>query len=80
MRARKIVRWGNSMAVRIPKVVLKEAGLREGDTLEFSAKQGSLVAKPVKKKASLQDLLAKITPENMHEEVDWGRARGKEAW
>ncbi len=80
MRARKIVRWGNSMAVRLPKVVLKEAGLEEGDTLIFGAKQGTIVAKPVKKKASLQDLLAKITPENVHEEIDWGPARGKEAW
>ncbi len=80
MRARKIVRWGNSMAVRLPKVVLRDVGLQEGDTLVFGAKNGAIVAKPVKKKPPLRDLLAKITPENVHEEVDWGKPKGREAW
>ena len=80
MRARKIVRWGNSMAVRIPKVVLRDAGLQEGDVLAFGAKNGSIVAKPIKKKTTLTELVAKMSPENIHEEVDWGKARGKEAW
>lgn len=80
MRAQKIVRWGNSMAVRIPKVVLRDAGLQEGDTLLFGIRNGALVAKPLKKKPVLEDLVAKITPENVHEEVDWGPARGKEFW
>ena len=53
MRARKIVKWGNSMAIRIPKVVLRDAGLQEGDVLVFGAKNGSIVAKPIKKKTSL---------------------------
>src|SRR3974377_1585700 len=47
MRARKIVKWGNSMAVRLPKVVLQDVGLKEGDFLVFSAKNGTVVAKPV---------------------------------
>jgi antitoxin MazE len=80
MRTRKIVRWGNSMAVRLPKVVLRDAGLQEGDTLVFGAKKGAIVAKPVKTKPVLEDLLSKITPENLHEEVDWGKPRGREAW
>lgn len=80
MRARKIVKWGNSMAVRLPQVVLRDAGLQEGDTLTFGAKSGTIVAKRVKKKPALKDLLAKISPENIHEEVDWGKPRGKEAW
>ena len=80
MRARKIVKWGNSMAIRLPKIVLRDAGLQEGDTLVFGAKNGAIVAKPVKKKLVLEDLLAKISPENVHEEVDWGKPRGKEAW
>jgi antitoxin MazE len=80
MRARKIVRWGNSMAVRLPKVVLRDAGLQEGDVLEFGTRKGTIVAKPVRRKANLRDLLAKVTPENVHEEIDWGKPRGKEAW
>ena len=81
MRARKIVRWGNSMAVRLPKVVLRDVGLKEGDFLVFSAKNGAVVAKPVsKKKPVLKDLLAKIAPDNVHDEIDWGKVSGKEAW
>ena len=81
MRARKIVRWGNSMAVRLPKIVLRDAGLEEGDTIVFSTKNGVIVAKPVKKKKPvLKELLAKVTTANVHEEVDWGKPRGKEAW
>jgi len=68
------------MAVRIPKVVLRDAGLHEGDTLIFGTKNGALVAKPLKKKPVLEELVARITPENVHEEVDWGPARGKEFW
>ena len=80
MRARKIVRWGNSMAIRIPKVVLRDAGLQEGDTLIFGARNGTIVAKPVRRKPALEELVARITPENVHEEIDWGPAQGKEEW
>jgi antitoxin MazE len=80
VQARKIVKWGNSLAVRIPTVVLRDAGLQEGDTLLFGTRNGALVAKPLKKKPTLEELVAKITPENVHEEVNWGPARGKEFW
>jgi antitoxin MazE len=80
MRARKIVRWGNSMAVRLPKVVLRAAGLQEGDILEFGTKNGVIVAKPVTKKPALKELLARVTPDNVHEEIDWGKPRGRESW
>jgi antitoxin MazE len=80
MIARKIVRWGNSMAVRLPKVILRDVGLQEGDALVIGARNGAIVAKPVKKKPALKDLLAKISPENVHEEVDWGKRKGREAW
>jgi antitoxin MazE len=68
------------MAVRLPKVVLRDAGLQEGDTLIFGSKNGMLVAKPLKKKPVLEDLVARITPDNVHEEVDWGPSRGREFW
>jgi antitoxin MazE len=80
MRARKIVRWGNSMAVRLPKVVLRDLGLQEGDTLVFGTRNGAVVAKPLKKKPVLRDLLAKVTLENLHEELAWGKPREKEVW
>ena len=80
MRASKLVRWGNGTAIRIPKTLLEDAHLREGDTLHLSVRNGTIIAKPAKKKPGLEELLAKVSAENLHGEVDWGKPRGKEAW
>jgi len=77
----QMVRWGNSLAVRIPKAVAEQASLREGDSLllEVEAK-GAVVLKAVKRPVSLKDLVSQITPENIHGEQDWGPAGGGELW
>jgi antitoxin MazE len=80
MPLRKLVRWGNGMAIRIPKALLRDANLQEGDTLSLTVRSGAIVAKPVKTKPVLEDLLAKVSPENVHGEMEWGKPRGKEAW
>lgn len=80
MRLRKLARWGNGMAIRIPKALARDANLQEGDTLSLAVRSGAIIVKPVKKKPSLDDLLAKVTPENIHAEVDWGKPEGKEVW
>jgi len=80
MRAQKLVRWGNGTAIRIPKALLEDARLREGDTLVLSVRNGAIVARPAKKKPGLQELLAKVSSENIHGEINWGKPRGKEAW
>ncbi len=76
----QLVKWGNSIAIRVPKAVLKQSGMQEGDTVEFGAKRGSILAKAVKAEPTLDDLVARITPGNKHEAVDWGPARGREVW
>jgi antitoxin MazE len=76
----QLVKWGNSIAIRVPKAVLKESGMQEGDTVEFGAKKGAILAKAVKAEPTLDDLVARITPDNKHEAVDWGPARGREVW
>ncbi len=68
------------MAVRLPKVVLRAAGLKEGNTLVFGMKNGAIVAKPVTKKPALKEMLARVTSDNLHGEIDWGKPKGKEAW
>ena len=80
MRAQKLVRWGNGTAIRIPKALLQETRLREGDTLVLSVRNGTIIARPAKKKPALRDLLSKVSRENVHAETDWGRPRGKEGW
>jgi len=77
----QLARWGNSMAVRIPKSVAQAAKLRLGDRLEL-AHEGSGVVSIRKKKGtpSLKDLMREITPENLHAEIDWGGPEGQELW
>ena len=80
MRA-KIQRWGNSLAVKLPKPFAEEAGLEPHSAVELSVVQGSLVVTPLPESAwSLEDLLAQVTDENIHEEIDTGSPVGREIW
>jgi len=76
----QIVRWGNSLAVRIPKNVADEARLAEGDKLVLQAESPGNVAIKAVESPSLDELLREITPENIHTEIDWGKPVGNEAW
>jgi antitoxin MazE len=80
MRTR-IQKWGNSLALRIPKAFADEVGLQRETTIEVSLADGKLVITPVAKpKPTLKQLLAKVTKDNLHREVDTGSATGNEMW
>jgi antitoxin MazE len=77
----RVQKWGNSLALRIPRPFATEVGLEENSEVELSLHQGRLVVRPVRRvKYDLSTLLAKVTPQNRHPEVDWGAPVGKEAW
>ena len=76
----QIGKWGNSLAVRLPRSYTKDLGLAEGMELEVSVVDGGLLLRPQKQKYSLEELVAQISPENLHEETDWGPAVGRESW
>lgn len=77
----QLAKWGNSLAVRVPKVIADQAKLTEGDRVEMSiTEEGAILLRPARRKYSLEQLVAGITPENRHEETDWGGPVGKEAW
>ena len=74
-----IQKWGNSLAVRIPKTAVADARLRQGSLLDLSLKRGMLVLKPLRNPSqSLQKMLDQITDENLHLESDFGPPRGRE--
>lgn len=76
-----ISKWGNSLAVRIPLAIAKQAGLAEGDRVKLVLGQdGAIVVRPTRRKYELSDLVAKITPKNRHRETDWGQPQGGESW
>ncbi|WP_309744057.1 MULTISPECIES: AbrB/MazE/SpoVT family DNA-binding domain-containing protein [unclassified Chamaesiphon] len=76
-----VAKWGNSLAVRIPQHLAKEIGLSDGVEVEIVAIDGNLTIKPRRQKQySLEELIAGITPENRHAEIDTGTSVGEEIW
>jgi antitoxin MazE len=77
----RVQKWGNSIALRIPKSFADDLGLQTEMSVEMSLKEGKLVITPeILPKPTLQQLLAKVSGENLHHEVDVGSIVGKETW
>jgi antitoxin MazE len=77
----QVAKWGNSLAVRIPQSIVREARLVEGDRLSLDlAGDGSIVLRSRHRKYALGQLVAGIKPRNRHGETDWGAPEGKESW
>jgi antitoxin MazE len=80
----EFVKWGNSLALRIPAAFAKEVGASEGKRAEMTVEDDALIVKVARSKRrrrySLGELIEGITPENYHSEVEWGRPVGNEAW
>lgn len=77
----RLTNWGNSLAVRIPKHVAEAAKLKTGDELDVvPAGTGRVEIRSAKRKPTLHELVQRITPENLHDETDWGPPVGKEVW
>jgi antitoxin MazE len=76
-----IKKWGNSAAVRIPAAAMQAAKLRLEEAVDVREEAGRIVIEPVRHKVyDLNDLLKGITPDNLHQEVDFGQSVGNEAW
>lgn len=78
-----VKKWGNSASVRIPAAVMQAANLELNDAVEVREESGRIVIEPVRhteREYDLDDLLKQITRKNLHEEVQFGPAAGKEAW
>jgi antitoxin MazE len=80
MRAR-VQKWGNSLALRIPKSFATETALDQGAEVELTLENGRLVVTPVPEPSyDLSELLAQVRPENLHAETETGASTGAEAW
>ncbi|HEX5077820.1 MAG TPA: AbrB/MazE/SpoVT family DNA-binding domain-containing protein [Geminicoccaceae bacterium] len=76
----RVSRWGNSLAVRIPRTVADQARIEEGQEVELTVTDGCLTIRPRARGYTLDELLEQVTPENRHDEVDWGKPEGGEVW
>ena len=77
----RVQKWGNSLAVRIPQPFAKESKIEENSEVDVSLEKGRLVVVPVDRpQYSLKELVSRITPRNLHAEVETRGAVGNEAW
>ena len=79
MKAR-IQKWGNSLALRIPKSFAAHSNIEQGSVVDLSLDNGRIIVEPAQEQYSLEELLARVTKKNLHSEVDFGLPVGKEVW
>ena len=76
-----IKKWGNSLALRIPKLFAINANLKINKTVDISIDKGSIIITPINEKEySLEKLLKGVNKGNLHGEFDTGAPVGKEIW
>lgn len=71
----QVQKWGNSLAVRLPSSFAVEMGIQQGATVEISVEDEAIVLRPTLRELSLEHLLAGVTAENLHHEIDFGKPR-----
>ena len=73
-----VQKWGNSLGIRIPAIYAKELNLRSGNPVEIIKEDGRIIIVPPKK--TLEEMLSRVTKENIHEPVESGSSVGNEDW
>ena len=77
----QVQKWGNSLALRIPKAFAANLGLSQNSSVELSLQDGNLVIRPSSiQRYELSGLLTRVTEANLHGEQDYGDAVGSEEW
>ncbi len=73
-------KWGNSLALRLPKSVAAQAGIEEGTPVSLSVEGQNIVISRAEPpyQVDVDELIARITPENRHKAVEFGAPVGNE--
>ncbi len=74
-----IAKWGNSLALRLPRHIVDDVKFAEGQSVEIEVVNDTLVIRPTRQRFKLADLLAGYE-RNEAVEADWGQPKGDEAW
>ncbi len=75
----RILKWGNSLGLRIPKSFAKELDIEPNSEVDITVRDGRLIVRPLPRPAyALEKLLSDVTEDNLHDEVDFGEPSGRE--
>jgi antitoxin MazE len=72
-----ISKWGNSLGIRIPKLLAKELHLKNGSRVDIIIDNKKIIIRP-KQNISINDILSKINKKNIHNEIKFGIPEGNE--
>lgn len=75
-----VAKWGNSLAIRIPKNIVEKIDLKEGTAISIDVSGNKIIVTPEKPKYTLEELLEGASQENFDGEYDWGEPVGEEVW
>ncbi|MDE2974277.1 MAG: AbrB/MazE/SpoVT family DNA-binding domain-containing protein [Gemmatimonadota bacterium] len=73
-----VAKWGASLAIRIPKAIAEQWGVREGSAVELVSRGEQVVIR--KRRYDLAEMLERVSPDNLHSEADFGPPTGREEW
>lgn len=75
-------RWGESLALRIPKKITEDKKWQAGDVFEVTAQESGILFKKVRrhKKYDIEELLSGIDEFKAEDLAEWGEPRGREVW
>lgn len=76
----KVQKWGNSLAVRIPRAFAEQLGVDDSSEVELVLGDDGLLVRPIARRYVLAELLQRVTESNMHGEVTTGKRMGREEW
>jgi len=76
----KVAKWGNSLALRIPRDAVKTLGLTDGSDVTVVVKDQSMTIRRTRRITTLDDLLKGVTQRNSGGEIDFGSPVGREVW
>ena len=74
-----VKKWGNSLGIRIPNLIVRELSLQDGSCVDITDKGKEIIIKPIQKN-KLSELLSKVNEQNIHKEIETGGPVGKEIW
>jgi antitoxin MazE len=74
-----VKKWGNSLGIRIPSLIVRELALKDGSYVDINDKGKVIIIKPIQKN-KLSEMLSKINEQNIHKEIETGDPVGKEIW
>lgn len=77
----KILKWGNSLAIRIPMSFTRELKLKENSPVDIKIEKNKIIISPVEiKNYDLKELVSRVSETNIHSEIETGPPQGKEIW